>query len=240
MGWSYNFWKGTFYPADLDSNKFLTFYSKEFDTVEVDSTFYRIPREETATDWKEQTPKNFIFSLKFPRIITHIKMLRDCQRETQVFLDRVKLLQEKLGPLLLQFPSTFKQTNLPSLNDFLNTLPRKYHYAVEVRNKSLLIPEFFSVLAENNVSYAWTENPTMPSIDKKTSDFIYARLEGDRKEVAGTTGKTEINKSITTNKWAEKLKRQINEGAEVFAYFSKYYSGNPTSDAHELLEYLKE
>ena len=104
MGWSYDFWKGRFYPENLQSNEFLAYYSSKFDTVEVDNTFYRIPMEQTVLRWKEQTPKGFVFSLKFPQVITHIKMLRNCEDETRVFLERVELLGEKLGPLLLQFP----------------------------------------------------------------------------------------------------------------------------------------
>jgi uncharacterized protein YecE (DUF72 family) len=239
MGWSYNFWKGTFYPADLNASKFLAYYSKQFDTVEVDSTFYRIPRTETLTEWKEQTPKDFIFSLKFPRIITHIKMLKNCERETEVFLEHANLLQEKLGPLLLQFPPTFKQEQLLSLEDYLKNLPKNCRYAVEVRNKSLLTPKFFAILEDNKAAYAWIESPAMPLSEKKTSNFVYVRLEGDRKKVLGTTGKTEIDKSSTTQAWAGKLKKETDEGTEVFVYFSKYYSGNPISDATEILNVIK-
>ena len=113
MGWSYGFWKGTFYPEKLPSNEFLGYYARQFGTVEVDSTFYRIPRTQTVTDWKEQTPDGFVFSLKFPQVITHVKMLEDCQEETKVFLERVSLLKEKLGVLLLQFPYAFKPESFP-------------------------------------------------------------------------------------------------------------------------------
>ena len=124
IGWSYNFWKGPFYPQKTPSKDFLAYYCTQFDTVEVDSTFYRIPTPQAITNWKNQTPDGFTFSLKFPNIITHIKMLRDCQRETSLFLERTKLLGEKLGPLLLQFPPSFGVEHLPDLADFLQGLPK--------------------------------------------------------------------------------------------------------------------
>src|SRR5512136_2512362 len=103
MGWSYDFWRGSLYPKETKPPKFLGYYSAQLDTVEVNSTFYRVPRPQTMEEWKKQTGNSFTFSLKFPSIITHIKMLKGCQEETRVFLDRARILGNKLGPLLLQF-----------------------------------------------------------------------------------------------------------------------------------------
>lgn len=237
MGWSYDFWRGNFYPENLESKRLLSYYAQQFDTVEVDSTFYRIPRTQTMIDWKEQTPKDFLFSLKFPQIITHVKMLKDSQEETKVFIERAELLQEKLGPLLLQFPPSFKNEHIPQLHEFLKNLPKKNHYAVEVRNKSLLNTNLFSTLRDNNVALVWVDSPAMPLINEMTSSFVYARWEGDRKKVKGNLGKIEENKSNTTKMWANKLKQFLTEGIDVFGYFSKYYSGHPPSDARELLKF---
>ena len=85
IGWSYNFWKGNFYPEKTASKDFLTYYSTQFDTVEVDNTFYRVPTAQAIINWKNQTPENFKFSLKFPNVITHIKMLRDCITRNRLF-----------------------------------------------------------------------------------------------------------------------------------------------------------
>jgi uncharacterized protein YecE (DUF72 family) len=147
IGWSYNFWKGKFYPNKTTPKDYLTYYSSQFNTVEVDSTFYRIPTQQTVANWKQQTPESFMFSLKFPQVITHVKMLKDCQYETDVFLDRTNQLGEKLGALLLQFPPNFGVEHLPDLEDFLQKLPTNHHYVVEVRNKSWLNLEFYSILS---------------------------------------------------------------------------------------------
>ena len=234
MGWSYDFWKGSFFPEKLRSSEFLAYYSSKFDTVEVDSTFYRIPSEQTVSSWKEQTPKDFIFSLKFPQVITHVKVLRNSEEETRVFLERVELLEEKLGPLLLQFPYSFRTADVPLLEKFLGALPKKHRYVVEVRNKKLLGNSFYSMLRKNGVALAWVDSASMPLITEVTSDFIYVRWEGDRKKVNGTLGKTEIDRTNDVKLWARRLKPFVNKQTEIFGYFSKYYSGNPTGDIQNL------
>jgi uncharacterized protein YecE (DUF72 family) len=238
MGWSYSFWKGNFYPETLTSNTFLAYYAKHFDTVEVDSTFYRIPRMQSVVDWKEQTPEGFLFSLKFPQVITHVKMLKDCQQETAVFLERVTLLEKKLGALLLQFPPAFGVGHIPLLRDFLRNLPGEYRYVVEVRNRKLLNESFFSVLKDNSVVLAWVDSPFMPQIGELTSDFIYVRWEGDRRQVKGTLGRREVEKMPQIKAWADKLKPFLEEDTEIFGYFSKYFSGHSPSDVKDLLEIL--
>jgi uncharacterized protein YecE (DUF72 family) len=240
MGWSYNFWKSNFYPENLDSSEFLSFYSSKFDTVEVDNTFYRIPREQTVLEWKRQTSKNFVFSLKFPRIITHIKMLKDCETETRVFLERVALLEEKLGPLLLQFPYTFGAEYLSRLENFLETLPKNHRYAIEVRNNKLLNDDLYAMLKKHNVALVWVDSASMPLVTEETSNFVYIRFEGDRKKVKGTLGKTEKEKTIEIGQWLEKLRPYIKKGIAVFGYFSKYYSGFPPNDIQKIQEFLND
>ncbi len=231
MGWSYGFWKGNFYPEELDAKGFLSYYSKKFDTVEADNTFYRIPRQQTVLDWKKQTPDEFVFSLKFPQQITHVKMLKDCEEETRVFLERVELLEEKLGPLLLQLPPFFPRERLDLLGVFLGGLPRENRYVVEVRNSKLLNENLYSTLRANKVALAWVESPSMPETTEITGGFLYIRWEGDRKKINGKLGKTETSKRADISHWVEKLRPLPQAGTEVYGYFSKYYSGLPTLDA---------
>jgi uncharacterized protein YecE (DUF72 family) len=239
MGWSYSFWKGNFYPQNIAPEAFLSFYAKRFNTVEVDSTFYRIPNATTVTTWKQQTPPGFLFSLKFPQKITQIKMLKDSQEETQLFLQRAGLLEEKLGVLLLQFPPMFRQQHFPLLVDYLKTLPSGFHYVVEVRNKSLLGEELFALLRKSNVALAWVDAAKMPLVTEVTASFLYVRWVGDRKAVTGTLGKTEIDKAAEIQAWAARLKTFLENDKPVFGYFSKYYSGFPPSDVGEFLKQMK-
>jgi uncharacterized protein YecE (DUF72 family) len=236
MGWSYDFWKPGFYPKTLASSDFLAYYSKQFNSVEVDSTFYRIPREQTVLSWKEQTPIGFVFSLKFPRVITHVKMLRDCEEETRVFLERAELLEEKLGSLLLQFPFSFRPEHVPLLEKFLGTLPKEHRYVVEVRDKKMLENSFYSMLKANGAALAWVDSASMPIITEVTSNFLYVRWEGDRKKVNGTLGKTEIDRTSDIKLWARKLKPYLKKQMDVFGYFSKYYSGNPPTDIQTFID----
>ena len=238
MGWSYGFWQESFYPKSLATSEFLAYYAERFRSVEVDNTFYRIPRERTVLGWREQTPEGFLFSLKFPRVVTHVKMLRGCEEETRVFLERVEVLGEKLGALLLQFPYAFGSQQFPLLKGFLGSLPKEHRYVVEVRNRKLLNDDLYSVLRENGVALAWVESDFMPLVDEVTSGFVYVRWEGNRKKINGTLGKVEVDKTIYIKSWAEKLRQLAEKGIEVFGYFSKYYSGFPPSDVQEFLRFV--
>ena len=238
IGWSYNFWKGKFYPMKIASKDFLAYYATKFDTVEIDTTFYRIPTAQTLTKWKSQTPGNFLFSFKFPSVITHIKMLKECERETSLFLERTELLVGKLGALLLQFPPAFGVDRFSDLADFLLRLPKNRRYVVEVRDERWLNSDFYSLLRANSVALAWVDSPSMPQSDVVTSDFLYIRLEGDRSKVKGTLGTIETDKTEGLKMWAEKIKNFRGENMEIYGYFGKYYSGYPPSDVNSLLELL--
>jgi uncharacterized protein YecE (DUF72 family) len=194
IGWSYNFWKGPFYPQKSPSKNYLNYYSTQFGTVEVDSTFYRLPTEPTVANWKQQTPKSFMFALKFPGYITHVKQLRDVKAQTDAFLGRLNFLGEKLGPLLLQFPPNFAAEHYADLQRYLQALPKTNRYVVEVRHKSWLTQDFYDLLSRYNVALAWAESPRDLQIREVTADFIYIRWEGDRAKVNGLLGKIEADR----------------------------------------------
>jgi uncharacterized protein YecE (DUF72 family) len=124
-GWQYKHWKGSFYPADLPERDFLDFYIQKFQTVEVNNTFYQLPNEKTFTQWRTSAPKGFIYSIKASRYITHMKKLKKPQKSLRVFLKRVNVLRDKLGPILFQLPPHWN-CNLERLRMFLNILPKKY------------------------------------------------------------------------------------------------------------------
>jgi uncharacterized protein YecE (DUF72 family) len=234
MGWSYDFWKGNFYPDEPEN--LLTEYSKNFDTVEVDNTFYRIPSMDNVRKWKEETPVDFIFSAKFPRKITHIKMLQDCHEELEVFIEHMSLMGNKLGPMLIQLPPGFKPEMSEILKDFLAALPEKYRFAVEVRNKKWLDEKFYDMLRDNKVALTLIDHPWMPPMDTITADFTYIRWVGDRKKVKGTLGKVERDRSKEIKEWMVKIKRFLDNSIEVFGYFSKSYSGYPPGDVRMMLD----
>lgn len=238
MGWSYDFWLNNFYPKGLKPAQFLAEYAKHFSTVEGDSTFYRVPSESTVTSWKEQTPPDFLFSLKFPKVVTHDKMLKDCEDNVKFFLNRISLMKPKVGALLLQFPYAFNEEHLSLLGDFLAILPRDYRFSVEFRNKKLFQDKLYSLLRDHNVALAMVEHPFWPKAEALTADFAYIRWEGDRRKVNGTLGQVEVDKTANIRDWAQKIKKLLNDQVEVFGYYSKYYSGHPPTDAKQLLALL--
>ena len=236
MGWSYDFWRGNFYPEG--SQDLLAEYAKNFDTVEIDNTFYRIPSPDTARKWKDETPDDFIFSAKFPRKITHIKMLQDCAEELAVFIEHMSLMGDKLGPMLIQLPPGFAPEKSGILKDFLVGLPEGYRFAVEVRNKKWLDEKFYNLLREAEVALVLIDHPWMPKMDTITADFTYIRWVGDRKKVKGTLGKVEKDRSEDIKDWAVKIKDFLDNSIEVFGYFSKSYSGYPPGDVRMLLDFI--
>src|ERR1700682_2985233 len=163
-----NGWPGTFYPKGLSEREYLTYYATKFDTVEVDSTFYRTPTLTTVQGWYSKTPSGFIFAAKVPQTITHEKMLQDCEQEMTEFLNVMDELRDKLGPLLFQF-SYFDRKAFVGVNDFLarlvpflKKLPKDHKFAVEIRNKGWLVPQFIEALRERGVALALIDQSWMP------------------------------------------------------------------------------
>jgi uncharacterized protein YecE (DUF72 family) len=204
----------------------------------VDSTFYRIPSLKTIKNWKELTPKDFIFSIKFPKAVTHDMMLKNSSDKTDFFIKRISSLNSKLGPFLIQFPYKFKPSEINLLKDFLLNLPKRNRYVVEVRNKKWLENRFYSLLRDNDVALALVDNPWMPEIEEITTNFTYVRWEGDRKHINGNLGRIERDKTNDIMTWAAKIKNYINESIEVYGYYGKFYSGHSPTDARQLLSLL--
>ncbi len=236
MGWSYDFWRGNFYPED--SENLLTEYAKNFSTVEIDNTFYRIPSNDIVMKWRNEVPDDFIFSAKFPRKITHIKMLEDCKEDMEVFVEHISLLGNKLGPLLIQLPPGFKPEKYGILKDFLAGLPKGRRFAVEIKNKKWLDENFYDLLKDNGVALALIDHPWMPEMSTITADFTYIRWEGDRRKIKGTAGIVERDRSGDIRDWGMKIKGFVENSVEVFGYFSKTYSGYPPGDVRALLDIL--
>jgi uncharacterized protein YecE (DUF72 family) len=153
-------WEQAFYPAGMKAADYLTYYATKFNTVEVDSTFYRAPSTATVNGWARKVSDGFLLAAKIPQTITHEKILQDCDEDLKRFLETMGLMGDKLGPLLFQFgyfnKSAFASGKefLARLAPFLKRLPKGYRFAVEIRNKQWLTTEFFDLLRAHNVAYA--------------------------------------------------------------------------------------
>ena len=160
--WSAPSWQGVFYPAGTQPVDYITHYAREFDTVEIDTTFYRIPSARMVDGWRERTPERFTFAAKMPQVITHEKFLEDCDQETDAFIKVMERLGDRLGPLLLQF-RYFRKAEFPDADPFIDRLerylpklPAGRKFVVEVRNKHfvpvlLLVGLLFAAI----VGYPW-------------------------------------------------------------------------------------
>ena len=234
-------WQGTFYPKSLKSQDRLSFYATRFDTVEIDSTFYGTPSPKTVQNWYDQTPPNFIFSLKIPNIITHDKLLEDTSADLAEFLDTAGILKEKLGPLVFQFPffdrSKFESQRdfLQVLEPFLASLPPEKKFAVEIRNKQWLDATFANVLRRHKIALVLQDLSSMPvahelerHFDPITADWTYIRWLGDRKWIEGITVK--FDKPVTDRtsqlmRWIDFCFKIRHRGTTIYAYANNHYTG---------------
>jgi uncharacterized protein YecE (DUF72 family) len=248
-------WVGSFYPEGLKPAAYLNHYAQHFDTVEVDSTYYRTPSASTVKRWYEQTPKNFLFSLKIVQTITHEKVLVDCEEDFREFLAAADLLAEKLGPLLFQFPyfnaGAFpdRDSFLDRLSAFVKQLPQGYRFAVELRNRHWLVPRLLDILREKNVALALIDHPWMPrpreilaESDPITSNFTYIRLLGDRKAIEEKTkswDKTIENRQRELFEWVEIVRQIQARQVDIFAYANNHYAGHAPATVRQFLEMLE-
>ena len=235
MGWSYNHWVGNFYPSNIKAQDFLFEYSKHFNSVEINRTFYRTPSASTVKQWKRQTPSNFIFSAKLPKSITHIAMLQKCDDKLSFFLNNISILNDKLGPLLIQLPPQFKPDRFKVLRDFLAHLPTTNRFALEVRNKDLQNERLYSLLRDRNVAVTMVDRSSLRKASEATGDFIYIRWEGERSKIKGNSGEAEIDRCSDLRSWTKLIQGALDNSTDVFGYFSKFYSGYPPGDAEQLL-----
>ncbi len=235
-------WETSFYPRGMNSRDYLSFYATQFDTLEIDATFYAIPALSTVKNWYARTPSQFLFALKCPQEITHERVLVDVDPVFTEFLRAVEPLNEKLGVILLQFPYfgrnafTSGSEFLDRLRTFLQKLPAQPRFAVEIRNKSWLTPEFFDVLRTHRVAFALVDHPWMPrpleyfaKYDPITTDFTYIRWLGDRKEIESITklwDRTIADRSGELREWSEICRRFFDRGIRVFGFANNHYGGH--------------
>lgn len=248
-------WVGSFYPDDLKPADYLTYYATKFDTVEVDSTFYRTPSPSTVRGWNEKTPKGFLLATKIPRVITHEKVLKDCEGDFKKFLDTMDIMGDKLGPLLFQF-GYFNKGAFKSLDEFLarfvpflKRLPMGYKFAVEIRNKNWLVPKFADVLRERGVALtlidqAWMPRPSewFAKLDPITADFTYIRWLGDRKgieKLTKTWDKTIVNRTQELTEWVEIVRKVHKRKIQIFAYANNHYAGHAPATIEQFQKLLK-
>lgn len=244
-GWQYKHWRGNFYPESLPQKDWLRYYSKQFDSVEVNSSFYRQTKTSTFKKWLEETPKNFVFSIKGNRFITHIKRLKDCKEPIRVFFDNTKpLTNHKVSPeseifesrrlitkhvVLWQLPPSFKK-DIERVKNFIKLLPSTFRHAFEFRHNTWTGNLAGKAVKSERLDTAavlqdWKDWPTY---DKPIGNFVYIRFHG--KDKLYTSGYSE---KVLAN-WAKKVREWKESGFDIYAYFNNDAMGWAPKNARTL------
>jgi uncharacterized protein YecE (DUF72 family) len=176
-GYHYKHWIGRYYPPDIKPDEMLGWYARDFDTVELNNTFYQLPKESSFDNWRESVPAGFLFAVKGSRFITHMIKLKDPGRGIWNFIPRAKRLRKKLGPILWQLPPGWK-VNVERLEEFLDQLPRGIRYAFELRNTTWMTDAVLEVLSKYDAAFCIYELAGYLSPLEITASWTYVRLHG--------------------------------------------------------------
>jgi len=226
-GWHYKHWAGPFYPSDLRPDAYLGHYARHLATVEINSTFYRLPKAETLAAWRDATPEGFVFACKASRYITHMKKLRDPKESSRRFFAAIETLEEKLGPILFQLPPRWR-LNLDRLSAFLKALPAGPRAAFEFRDESWFEPAVYELLARHKAAFCIYELAGNLSPIEVTADFVYLRLHGPGAAYRGSYD------NDTLADWAARLLTWRKAGLDAFVYFDNDEKGHAVRDARRL------
>lgn len=223
-GWSYSDWQDGFYPPGTTSKERLEFYAGQYQSVEINSTFYGLPRLKTVQSWRMQSPEGFVFSAKFPRAITHQARLVNCAGLTTTFIETMQELGDRLGPLLLQLPPSLSADAFDDLARFLEGLPDGLIYAVEVRHRSWLTQEYADLLKRWQVSMVLTCGSHLGRFWRATSRVAYIRWLGVHDAFEDyTRPRDERDDEIAW--WAARMAHFLDRGGTIFGYANNNYEG---------------
>lgn len=251
--WQFDEWRGVFFPAGLAKARYLPYYATRFNSVEINTSFYGVPRPATLINWVESVPAGFTYCLKFPRAITHEKRLVDCQAETRIFLDVIRSLGPAAAPGLLQFPPDFtRQREGRRLADYLDWLAGELdgvRVGVEVRSDDLMTSAFATFLAERGLAYVLVDRVNTRDLFAdwqqlieagKAPSFALIRWIGDDKD--GPTGNDALvaPRDAQLDQWAARLSTLYAAGIDLYGYMHNPYEGHSPASIQRLQARLRE
>ena len=229
-GWTYDDWSGGSHPEKVKGSERLSYYAAQFDTVEVNATFYRLPSQAMISAWNKRLKEDFHLVVKGSRLITHMKKLEDCEVPLQTFFDRINQL-DRLKVILWQLPpSLHKDTE--RLERFLSLLPENVRHAVEFRHKSWWDEETTAILSGHGVAFVAVSHLTLPDTVYRTADFLYVRFHGTGRETYRYDYPDEELAGWTAN-----LKPHLKKRC-LYAFFNNDYEGNAPRNAMTLRNML--
>ena len=232
-GWQYPDFSQRFYPENLKKTAQLSFYAHQFPTVEINSTFYHLPKEKTVKNWQAKVPEDFVFAVKASRYITHMKNLLEPEQSLPKFYERIDSLGDKCGPILFQLPPHW-EIDVERLKNFLNHLPQDHQHAIEFRNPTWFKNIIYKLLSEHHIAmciydFNYRQSPIM-----KTADFIYIRLHGPGRAYHDPYDFDSLGL------WSNRIKGWLDSQMDVYCYFDNTHRGYAWEDAKTLLSMLED
>jgi uncharacterized protein YecE (DUF72 family) len=232
-GWNYASWRERFYPKGLPARLWLEHYSNVFDTVEVNNTFYRLPKREAVANWVSQSPDGFTFAVKASRYLTHIKRLSNMDEGVRRYWERIEPLADspKMGPVLWQLPGNFQRDD-DRLRHALERLPKGARHCFEFRHASWFHDDVYKLLRKHRVALVIGDTPERPfQTHEFTVKWTFVRFHYGHRGRNGNYSKTEIEE------WAERLDAWRRE-VEIYAYFNNDWEAYAVNNARELKRLL--
>lgn len=230
-GWIYRHWRGEYYPAKLATSEWFAYYCRDFDTVEINNTFYRLPEEATFKTWHHQAPGGFLYALKCNRYLTHNLKLLQAAKPLRRLFSRARLLGEHLGPILYQLPPRWKK-NTARLAEFCDQLPSGIEQVFEFRERDWLDNDVWEVLRQHNVGLCIHDLlPRHPKV--VTSPIVYVRFHGTSGKYAGHYHRDRLRR------WADWMINNAVQGRNVYAYFNNDQQAAAIKDATVLRDLIE-
>ncbi len=250
--WTFDDWREVFYPAGLAAKSQLTYYASQFNSVEVNTSFYALPAPSTVLQWVESVPQGFAFALKAPRLITHEKRLVDCRTETLAYLDVLRSLGSLAAPGFLQFPAQFTRARYGRvLADYLDWLAVELNglrLAVEVRAADLMTEAFARFLAERGMSLvvvertgtpdhfeAWRAARPLLASTAGACPFLFVRIIGNDRDNLPSDREIQRPQDEILDRWAARLAQELEQGSDVFTYVHNPFEGHSPASVRRLL-----
>jgi uncharacterized protein YecE (DUF72 family) len=224
-GWQYKHWRHTFYPEGVAQSRWLEFYAERFQIVELNNSFYMLPKEETFAKWRERTPDDFIFAVKMSRYLTHIKRLKDPQEPVERFFKHASHLGPKLGPVLIQLPPTM-QVDANALDETLSLIPKGARVAVEFRHETWWIDEVRAILERHGAALCHADRRDEPVTRLwRTADWAFIRFH------EGLGQPHPCYKRATLGRWVERLAETWSPNDDLYVFFNNDPRGCAIRDA---------
>lgn len=229
-GYQYAHWKGVFYPGDIPKKRWFEYYTRHFDAVEINNTFYNLPKVQAFDDWKTQAPSGFEYVLKYSRYGSHIKRLRNPDDHSAAFMERARRLGPALGPILVQLPPKWR-VDADRLEAFLAAAPTDQRWAIELRDESWLCEPVFAVLRRHNAALV-VHDMIEDHPDEPTADWVYLRFHGPRGDYGGSYSPQKLGAV------ARRIRGHRRAGRDVYAFFNNDAEGHAARNALALRRYV--